>query len=211
MSKEVTIPPEVAALGEDLTSLQRMTVINVVSGKMSNRAAYYAAGGKAKSPEVADAVVARLLGMAKVKAYYDALLGCMEKTAIMTREEALEMLSRMARTTVKDVASFRSAQVGEDENGSPVYQTVWEFVDDGDLAEEHAPAIQEIGAGPQGLKFKLHSQAQAIKQLADMEGWNAPRKTELTGKDGKPLAIAATVDVSAPEIAEALQEILKRL
>jgi hypothetical protein len=49
----------------------------------------------------------------------------------------------------------------------------------------------------------------AIKQLSAMEGWEAPKKSELTGKDGSPLAVS--VDVSAPEIVKALAELMEQL
>ena len=32
---------------------------------------------------------------------------------------------------------------------------------------------------------------QAIKQASEMEGWNAPRRTELTGEDGGPVIVTA--------------------
>ena len=50
---------------------------------------------------------------------------------------------------------------------------------------------------------------QAVKQASDMEGWNAPKKTELTGKGGEALKIEA--DVTAPEIAEALENLMGKL
>ncbi|MGM0614777.1 MAG: terminase small subunit [Pseudomonadota bacterium] len=50
---------------------------------------------------------------------------------------------------------------------------------------------------------------QAIKHLSDMMGWNAPSKHELTGKDGQPMRMQS--DVSAPEIASALEGIMSRL
>lgn len=203
------LTPEIMKLADPLTNLQRATVINIVTGKMSQREAYKAAGGRAKTDDSADASVSRMLSDSKVKAFHEALLASAAKTAVMTREEAMERLTSIARTNIKDLATFRRAQVGEDENGNPVFQTVWEFKDSGDIPEEHAAAVIEVGSGRDGLKFKIQSPASAIKQLADMEGWNAASKHELTGKDGKPIALVA--DINAPEIAEAIKEVLQFL
>lgn len=213
MTKENTgvaeLTPEIMKLADPLTKLQRATVINLVTGKMSQRQAYRAAGGTAKTDETADAVVSRMLSDEKVKAFHDALIGAAAKTAVMTREEALQRLTAIARTSAKDLANFRRVQVGEEEDGSPVYQTVWEFKNAGDLPDDMAGAVTEVGTGRDGLKFKVVGQAAAIKQLADMEGWNAASKHELTGKDGAPIRLEAKID--APEIAAAIKEVLQFL
>jgi phage terminase small subunit len=204
----VTLSPEAVELASKLTKLQRKTVLGVIAGK-SQREAYYDAGGKAKSDESADASVSAILSNSKVVAFHNAVLASVTKTAIMTREEALERLTALGRVTVKDVATFRKAHVGEDENGDPVYQSVWEVKDSDSISDDQAAAISEVSTGKDGLKVKLHNSAAAIKQLADMEGWSAPKKHELTGKDGAPLAINA--DVKAPEIVAALEAVMSKL
>lgn len=181
-------------LADCLTHLQRMTVINMITGKMSQRQAYFDAGGKAKNGNTADAAVCRMLKNVKVKAFHDSLLASIVNSAIMTREEALERLSVMARTSVKDIANFRKARVGEDENGKDVYQSVWDMKGCDDITENQAMAISELSAGKDGLKFKMHSQASAIKQLSEMEGWNSATKHELTGKDGEAIETITRVE-----------------
>lgn len=203
------LTPEIMKLADPLTHLQRGTVLNIVTGKMSQRQAYYAAGGKAKSDASADATVSTMLRMPKVKAFHDALIAAAAKTAVMTREEALQRLTAIARTSAKDLANFRRARVGEDEDGNPVYQTVWEFRNAGDLPDDIAGAVTEVGTGRDGLKFKMVGQAEAIKQLAHMEGWNAASKHELTGKNGAPIRLEAKID--APEIAAAIKEVMQFL
>lgn len=206
--KSVTLSPEAVELASKLTKLQRQIVIGVVSGKR-HRQAYYDAGGKAKSDDSADATVSEILNNPKCLKFKAALLESVSKTAVMTREEALERLSILARVTVKDVAIFRKAVVGEDEGGEPVQQSVWEIKDSGDIGDEQAAAISEISAGRDGIKFKLHSSAAAIKQLADMEGWNAARKYEHTGKDGKPMEVIS-VDITDEDAVTAYMDMIKR-
>lgn len=201
----MSLSPEQQALADKLTHLQRMTVINHIQGGMSQREAYRAAGGKAKSDNSADATAAEILGRPKVKAFYDSLISEVSKNAVMTREEAMETLSKIARTNVKDVVKFRKARIGEDENGDPVYQTVWEMKDDGDIDDDHAAAISELSAGRDGFKFKLHSQVNAIKQLAELEGWEAPKKVQHSGR------MSLDANVSAPEVADAVKGLLDKL
>lgn len=199
------LTPEQQSLYDKLTHLQRMVVLNHVRGGMSQREAYYAAGGKAKSHASADSSVNAILSRVEVKAFYDSLMSGIAKSAVMTREEALETLSKMARTSVKDVANFRKVQVGTDDDGDPVYQSVWELKDDSEIDDDPAMAISELSSGKDGMKFKLHSRAAAIKQLADLEGWNAPSKHEHTGKDGEAIEVK---DVSANDLARRIALLL---
>lgn len=111
-------------LADKITHLGRMTVINMVSGQMSQRKAYYAAGGQAKTDASADASVARLLGDVRVKAFYDSLVASSVSSSVMTREQALERLTKIA--------------FDEDDRNS----------------------------------------MQSIKQLCDMQGWEAPKKLD---------------------------------
>jgi phage terminase small subunit len=72
---------------------------------------------------------------AGVKAFYESLIEAMASSSIMTRTEALEKLTGIAR-------------------------------------------------GDEG-----RSVIQAIKQITEMQGWEEPKRTELTGENGGPIAI----------------------
>jgi len=43
-------------------------------------------------------------------------------------------------------------------------------------------AISELTAGKDGLKVKLHDQKAAMKQLAELMGYNKPQQVEVTVK-----------------------------
>lgn len=123
-------------LANELTSLQRKYAINLATGSMSQRGAYLAAGGTAKTEDSQDNTASKMLSHVGVKAFYDSLIAQSATSAILTRTEALEILSTNAKQS-----------------------------------EEK------------------RDQHQAIKQLSTMEGWDAPKKTELTGKDGDAIAV----------------------
>lgn len=205
---DIGLTDEQRALGEKLTHMQRMTVLGIIAGK-SQRQAYRDAGGKAKTDSAADAVVSRMISDAKVRAFYDALIAAEAKSSIMTREEALERLTKTARVAITDIAEFCEEVVGEDEDGNPVMRTQWRIKNSDEITPEAAAAIKSVTATKFGPKLEMHDPQGAIKQLSDMLGWNAPSKHEMTGKDGQPMQLQA--EVSAPEIAAAVQEMMRRL
>lgn len=198
---EYQLTPEQQELAAKLTHLQKWTMIHAASG-MSKMDAYVKAGGKAKGKS-ANNVIGKMLEKGSVRAFYDSLVSSAAAKSVMTREEALETLTKIARTTVKDVVRFTNAQVGEDEDGNPVYQTVWQLIDQDNMDDGHAAAIAELSTGRDGFKFKLHSQTGAIKQLSELEGWDAPKKVEGN------LTLDGNVD--SPEIAKALGQLLDKL
>lgn len=93
---------EQVELASQLTNLQRKTVLNIISG-MSNRQAYIKAGCKAKSEKSQDVAVHQMLSNLKVKAFYESVkkTAAIETTskAILTRAEALELLTANARVS----------------------------------------------------------------------------------------------------------------
>lgn len=78
------------------TKLQRDTCLGILKG-LTGRQAYYAAGGKATNENSADAIVSRMLSDVKVKAFLDSMYQDQINSAIMSRDEALQILGSMAR------------------------------------------------------------------------------------------------------------------
>lgn len=202
------LTPKQRKLAEDLTTYQRKLVLAVVSG-MKYAEAHFAAGGKAKDKQVAESSTGRTLKIAKVKAFYESLMEQVEQQVVMDRAEALQILSDLARVKITDIVDFGTLKVGEDEDGNPIEQAVWQFKDSKDLDPATARAISEVATGKDGLKLKIHSQTGAIDQLAKILGWNAPTKQEISGPEGAPLQVS--VDLKAPEIVEALDKVLAKL
>jgi len=93
----MTEKEELKVLAESLTPLQRRVVSNIVSGKYSNREAYYKAGGTAKTDETADASVSEILSNPKVNTYKEALLEEIDRENILTRTELLKLMSDIAK------------------------------------------------------------------------------------------------------------------
>jgi phage terminase small subunit len=118
-----------------------------------------------------------------------------ETSAVMSREEALEKLSLSARVSITDVADFKLTEVGKDADGNAIHQTTWVIKNSEDIAPEVAACIKSITITQTGPKLELHDQNSAIKQLADMQGWNAPKKTE--GKMSVDLSSMTDAELAA--------------
>ena len=207
--RKIELTDELVKLTRGLTQLQYLTVINIVRNGMSNRQAYIKAGGKANGEKSQDAATSQLLRSVKVTAFKDALMESVTKDAILSREEALEILSDNARIKMHDVATFNKVQVGENEAGEPMYQSIWVIKDSADIDEKALAQIKSVTATSTGLKIELHDRNDAIKQIRTMEGWDSPKKTEVTGANGEPVAINS--NVSSPEVVAAMAKILDKL
>jgi phage terminase small subunit len=85
--------------------------------------------------------------------------------AVMSRAEAMERLTTIARTSITDVVDVRQVNWGTDEE--PDIQTMWQLRND----EEALSSVQKLSAGPSGPKIELYSSLQAIRQMSDMCGW----------------------------------------
>lgn len=181
-TKQIKLTSEQLELASKLTPLQRKFVIYLVSSNMSQREAYKAAGGKATTEGAQDVGASRMLSQDKVKAFYESLLNSAATVAVMTKEQALERLTKSASVTIKDVCDFKNVQVGKDKKGNPVFQTVWTVKDAEDIPDHIAASIKSVTITKTGPKIELHNSHGAIKQLGDMLGWNAPKESKLSGE-----------------------------
>lgn len=201
-SKKLTAEQQL--LFDALTPLQQNFSLAIIKGK-NQTDAYKAAKGKAKGDNLRKAAHA-IATNCDVVAFLKSVQGEVVDDAIMSREEALKRLTALGRTSLFDLAEFRNYVACEGEDGEPVMQATWSFKDSALLTPEAMAAIAELTAGPQGLKIKLHDPKAAIKQLAELEGWEAPKKTEMSGPGGGPLQ---TVTMSKAEYKAARQEMME--
>lgn len=207
-TKQVKLTDEQKELAKELTALEHRFVVNLVSG-MKQRYAIKEAGSTAKTDNALDASASKMLRKDKVRAFYDNLMETKLTDSILTRDEALSILSNNARVSMTDVATYAFKKVGEDEEGQPIMQTVWTMKDSADIDPKVIACIKSVTMTKQGPKIELHDQQGAIKQLSAMQGWDSPKKTELSGKDGAPLAI--NTNVTSPEIVSALAGLMGKL
>lgn len=192
--------PEQQELFDQLTQLQQRTATGVLAG-MTQRSAYYAAGGTTESDAAADAIASRMLSDARVKAFMDSMKRQAISDAIMNRDEAMAILTQLARGNLVDIVKFKTANIGKDmETGEDVHQTAWTI--DESLQEtdpEKLIIISELEVGKFGPKIKQHSKAAAIALLAKMQGWESAQKVDHLSSDGS-MSGPTRIEIVAPSM-----------
>ena len=195
------------ALADKCSNLQKNMVLNLVGGCKTYHEAYMKAGGTAKTKGSQLETASQTMKKKNVQAFYQSLLDQAASKAVMTKQQALERLTKAANASIFDVCDFRYIEDGKDKDGNVIYKTSWKIKDD--IAPEIAVCIKSVTMTSSGPKIELYDSHNSIKQLSDMLGWNAPRRAELTGKDGEAIALKA--DVESPEIAAALAGLMDKL
>lgn len=186
-------------LSKKCTPLQRDTAFNLFKNGGSRHQAYMDAGGNGKDRAAQDVAASRIMKLPHVQDFYDSLIEKATSKAVMTKQQALERLSRSASVSIVDVCEF------VEEDG----KYIWKVKDFNTVSPEIACCVKSVTITSKGPKLELYDSHGAIKQLSEMLGWNAPRKAELTGKDGQ--AIMLKSDIEAPEIAAALSGLMDKL
>lgn len=202
----MTLTKEQKALFDALTALQKKFVTHLIKGK-NQTDAYKAAGGKAKGDSV-HVQASRMISFDKVQAFLQSVQYEAVSEAIMTRTEALERLTVMGRARIRDLVDFSEHKIGVDaDTGEEVIQAAWRFKDSVKQHPELLDAIAEVTAGKEGIKLKLHDSRGAIKQIGEMQGWEAPKKTEVSGPGGGAIQ-TETVNMTPDEAAEAYKNMM---
>ncbi|QGH75013.1 putative small subunit terminase [Vibrio phage Rostov M3] len=171
-------------LYDALTTLQKKCVVaKLDKNATSNAVAYCSATGRHNlSATHASRLAFSVFSHPNVKAF----LKSMEKETIddmiMGRDELLSELTDIASTTIDDIVQIvhSSDNMMNVETGA-IY-TGLESITIKRLEEipEHArKSIKSIKQGRYGLEVTLHDSLTARKMIADMQGFNAPTKTEI--------------------------------
>lgn len=168
-------------LFDKLTPLQQKVCTNVIGG-MSNIDAYIAAGGKAKTKTSQESGASEILSNPKVKAFLDSMKQSAVNDAVMSRQEMLETLTRLARVNLP----LNSAG----------------FLDLTQLTAEQHEALEQVQISDNGIKAKNYSKLAAMKQLSDIAGYNDPIRVEQT-------TIQANYDIKSDDPKRASQEYLE--
>lgn len=171
--------PEQKELFDKLTRLQQGVATNFISG-MSPEDSHKAAGGKCKDESNRRKLASEILTNPDVKAFVDVMKQEAVSSAVMTRNEMLERLTMMSRTSLSDLITWHVELVSDDDGGQKE-QALWTVKESAIQDPNKMAVIQEVTAGRDGIKIKSVSSLQAMKQLAELAGYNAPTKTEHSG------------------------------
>jgi phage terminase small subunit len=170
---------------------------------MNQRLAYMEAkeaAGKPVSAATADSSAARMLAMDRPAAFMAAMNAAAVSAAVMTKQEALERLTRQARTSLHDLVEWYRIPVASDMMTGEVteWQTGWRIRPSVENDPEKMEIISKLSAGKEGLKIEIHSQQTAIQILAKLLGWEAPQKTAQTDGEGNDVEMPTVIRLVGP-------------
>lgn len=194
--RTVTLTDEQLLAYDKLTKLQQLTALGVLSG-MGQTEAYVAAGGKAKSDDSKRASAAEILGNLNVVRFVDLMKTDPAEdiaAAVMSRDEMLMDLTDIARATIYDVAEFTETPVVDLATATQMGQSVIRVKSMDEIDPRHRKLIKSVKQTKYGIEIILHDAMAARKQIADLCGYDAPKKQELTGPNGQPIQIQEIPD-----------------
>jgi phage terminase small subunit len=177
--------------GKLKTKLQRNTALKSLEG-LSDVDAYVQGGGKAKSENSRSTSASEIMNNPNVQAFLKSFDAYFIAPSVMTRQEMLERLTGVARTSITDVVDINN-QVMVEIDGEQVLQSYWSLKDPDQIKGAGASAISELTASKEGIKIKLHDSKAAMKQIADLEGYNAAVRLAVGGDPNGDALIAVTM------------------
>lgn len=179
--KEAELSDEQVEAFHALTKLQQGMVVETLRG-LKPSDAHRAAGGKCKNENNRTRIAGEILRNPSVDSFLQSFKQeRAEKLAevVMSRDEMAQRLTAIARTRVDDLLILSNKDY-IDEDGEVVQQGGWAFKEVQDMTGAGTAAINEVAVGKKGIIIKLHDQVSAMKQLADLMGWNK-QQVEMSG------------------------------
>lgn len=182
-----------------LTKLQRGVALASLAGNEPAEA-HRIGGGKCKNESQRYDLGIQILVNPSVKHFLSTM--AVEPSpeiasAVLSRDELLMGLTTIARTTIDDVVSFTERPSVDMESGLEVFNSSVHVKSIDEIPEGARSAIKSVKQTKNGLEITLYDSLAARKQIADMCGYNAPTKSEISGPGGAPIQ---TQDVPDEEL-----------
>ena len=168
--------------GGKLSQKQEVFCISYAKHGNATRAYKEAYNAENMKPATIYVKACELLKNGKIEVRLKELNQMAVSDAVMTKQEALQLLSVKARIRITDVCDFKQEQVGNDEEGNPVFQTVWTMKNAEDIDPTVAACIKSVTVTKTGPKIELYDANASAKLLADMLGWNAPVESNVNSE-----------------------------
>lgn len=207
--RTVTLTDEQLTMFNNLTKLQRGVVTGSLGG-MSPSDAHRNAGGKCRDEARRTDLASQILLYPVVVKFMDTFKvepPASLTRAVMTRDDIISDLTDIANATIFDVARFYTDHdsMMHLETGAEVEgQTSVIVKSMSDIDPKHHKLIKGVKQTKYGIELTLHDQMQARKQITDMCGYDAPKRSEISGPGGEPIKVEEVTD-------EQLQSKLKEL
>ena len=138
----------------------------------------------------------RLLGEYKVSTRVQELQDELKAKSDITKERVLSELSAILDSRITDYLDFDGVFIG--------------FKPSCDWTDKQVKAVESLKEGKNGIELKLHGKSWTIDRICKMLGFDAPTKSEITGKDGKDLINQMTDEELALKAAELTRKLNDR-
>jgi phage terminase small subunit len=181
--EEVELSDEQIEMFNNLTKLQQKISLYSLRG-YSNMEAYRRAGGSAKKDQTMGASSTEILKKPKVKQFINSFSKNRIKAAIMSKEEMMERLTSFGRSSIFDVAEIEdhTEMESDDDDGLVFFGSKLRVKNKDKIPDSLRGFIKSVKKSKNGLEVTLHDTLSAMKQLADLGGYNAASKTEVSTK-----------------------------
>jgi len=190
------IPDSLQELADKCLPKHVQVVQAILSGNYSSNTAAYSAHYPDADNNSAKTAVARMLTIDNVNELYRSLRDHSFKQNALSRDEAVSILSDIARNSLSDLVTFGS-RTFTDDDGEQITVGTWDMKDSSEISPEAFKAITELSSTKEGNKIKVHDQKAAIKQLSDMGGWNSAQEVKHSGKVDSDVKVDLTDDAKS--------------
>ena len=194
--RSVELTDEQLEAYDALTKLQRGVALASLAGNEPAEA-HRIGGGKCKNESQRKDLGNQILSNPLVKHFLSTM--AVEPSpeiasAVLSRDEILIDLTDIARTTIDDVVTFSERPLVDMENGMQVLTSTIHVRSISEIPEGARKSIKSVKQTKNGLELVMHDTLVARKQIAEMCGYNAPTKTEISGPGGTPIQIQEIPD-----------------
>ncbi len=199
--RTVTLTDEQLTMFDGLTKLQKgVGLVKLNQPLITDHEAYVAGGGRAKTKESIESCASELLSNPKLKAFLNMFKVDPSPTlarAIMTREDIISDLTDIANATIFDVMNFytNNDELMNLETGEEILgQSTIVVKSMNEIDPKFHKLIKGVKQTKHGIELTLHDQMQARKQITDMCGYDAPKRSEISGPNGQPIQVEEITD-----------------
>lgn len=180
-------------------------LVDLIAKQATIRAGY--------SEKTAEVQGSRLLSNAKVQARIAYLQGLREKRTDITADKVLSEYSKLGFSDITDYLEVTTERILVDrdpETNEPISEIHQLIIlkDTKDIPKDKLAAIESVKQGKHGLEFKLHDKKGALDSIGKHLGMFID-KTEISGKDGKPIETKTTLNLA--ELGEKELDLLEKL
>lgn len=187
--RDIKFTPEQIEAYEKLTKLQKGVALASLAGQSPSEA-HKSAGGTCNNESQRKDLGGQILANPSVSAFMELMKTDPAEdiaSAILSRDEILVDLSDISRTMLTDVVTFSERQLIDPENEEEVLTSAIHIKTIDEIPLGARKAIKSVKQTRYGLEVTMYDGLAARKQVSEMCGYNAPIKSEITGKDGQPI------------------------